>query len=299
MKKIINLPTLLFIILVGSILWPSLINKSAPWAFLTLVVALYVIFQFGIHRDKDPRARIDSASILFIVLLIWEILATKLNFRNQVLVPTPEEVFNVFIDSRLLMWKGFARSMSLLLAGFSLALGLGITGGLMVGWNPRLRQVFFPLTKALSTVPALVYIPYVVAIMPTFASASIFVVFCGIFFSTFMNQINYVVSIDQRLIDSAKVLNLKTSTMLFKVVLPFTLPRNIDLLAVSLSISFMTLTAAEMIGANAGLGYFVRKFCDYADYARVIAGIIFIGIIVSFLNLGIDLLRKKVVKWHY
>jgi len=299
MKSLINLPSLLFAALVGAIFLPSRASSSAPWAFLAAVIIVYARFQWKLHRDKTSSARSDSTSIILFVLLAWEVLATKLNIRNAVLVPTPEDVFWVFIDSYKLMWKGFARSMSLLLAGFSLALALGITGGLVVGWDPRLRQIFFPVTKALSTVPALVYIPYVVAIMPTFASASIFVVFCGIFFSTFMNQINYVVAIDQRLIDSAKVLNLRTSTMLFKVVLPFTLPRNIDLLAVSLSISFMTLTAAEMIGANAGLGYFVRKFCDYADYARVIAGIIFIGIIVSFLNAGIDSLRRKVVKWHY
>jgi NitT/TauT family transport system permease protein len=60
----------------------------------------------------------------------------------------------------------------------------------------------------------------------------------------------------------------------------------------------MVLTAAEMIGATSGLGYFVRYYADFADYTRVIAGIFLIGIVVSALNYGISELEHKVVRWH-
>ena len=53
-----------------------------------------------------------------------------------------------------------------------------------------------------------------------------------------------------------------------------------------------------MIGATSGLGYFVRYYADFADYTRVIAGIILIGIVVSALNYGIAELERKVVRWH-
>jgi NitT/TauT family transport system permease protein len=299
MSKIINLPNLLFVFTVISIFLPGKREVSPPYVFLAVVLILFIIFQIKFKDKNNRNATKDVASVCFSLLLIWEIATTKLNIANQVLIPTPEEVFMVFITTWKLMWTGFLSSMALLFSGFLLALTLGISGGLFVGWNPRLRKVVFPISKAISTVPALVYTPYVVAIMPTFTAASIFVVFSGIFWSTFMNQINYVGSIDKRIVDSAKALNVKTIPMLFKVILPFTLPRNIDLLAVSLSVSFMTLTAAEMIGANSGMGYFVRKFCDYADYPKVIAGIIFIGLVVTFLNILIDKIKKNLVKWNY
>ena len=34
--------------------------------------------------------------------------------------------------------------------------------------------------------------------------------------------------------------------------------------------------AAELIGATEGLGWYVKNFSDFADYARVVVGIIFI-----------------------
>jgi NitT/TauT family transport system permease protein len=54
-----------------------------------------------------------------------------------------------------------------------------------------------------------------------------------------------------------------------------------------------------MIGANAGMGYYVRVSLNYADYNKAIAGIIFIGIVVSVLNGIINLIKKKFVKWEY
>jgi len=36
-----------------------------------------------------------------------------------------------------------------------------------------------------------------------------------------------------------------------------------------------------MIGATSGLGWYVKYFSDFADYSRVIAGIIFIGVVVT------------------
>ena len=85
--------------------------------------------------------------------------------------------------------------------------------------------------------------------------------------------------------------------MMFKIILPFTLPATIENLTVTVSFSFMTLTSAEMLGSTAGLGFFVQKYAAFAMYDNVICGIITIGIVVVFLNMGIELLKKNVIKW--
>jgi NitT/TauT family transport system permease protein len=61
----------------------------------------------------------------------------------------------------------------------------------------------------------------------------------------------------------------------------------------------MTLTAAEMIGASSGMGYYVRVALTYANYTKAIAGIIFIGVVVSILNIIIEFVKKRFVTWEY
>ena len=114
-----------------------------------------------------------------------------------------------------------------------------------------------------------------------------------------MSMIARVGSVDKKIIDSAKTMNVSLPAMLFKIILPYSLPDVIGRLAASLTSAMLCLTGAEMLGASAGLGYFVKKFSDYADYTKVIAGIIFIAIVITILNLLIAKLQSKVIKWKY
>ena len=147
--------------------------------------------------------------------------------------------------------------------------------------------------------PPLIYTPYVVLIMPTFKMASLFVIFLSIFWGTFMGSINNTRFVEKKIINSAIVLNLSVPTILFRIIIPFNLPRIINALPINLATALMTLTAAEMLGADNGMGYYVRYSLSFANYTKAIAGIIFIGLVVTLLNAVINLLKKKLIKWNY
>jgi NitT/TauT family transport system permease protein len=189
--------------------------------------------------------------------------------------------------------------MILIILGVSLALFFAVILGTLVGWVPRLRKAVYPIVKAISTVPALIYTSYIVLIMPTFFMASLTVVFLSIFWGSFMGSINNTAFVEKRVINSAKVLNMKTFPMLFKIIIPYNMPRIINNLPINLATALMTLTAAEMIGASSGMGYYVRVALTYANYTKAIAGIIFIGVVVSILNIIIEFVKKRFVTWEY
>jgi NitT/TauT family transport system permease protein len=189
------------------------------------------------------------------------------------------------------MLQGVFSSLRLLVLGVGLALVAGVFLGLAVGWIPRLRGAVLPIANVISPIPPLVYTPYVVAVMPTFRSASIFVIFCAVFWPTFQNMIGRVSGMDQKIIQSAQVMNVSTPTMLFKVILPYCMP--------GIRAALLCLTGAELLGASSGLGYFVKKFSDFADYTKVIAGIILMGVVVTILVAIIQQLQKKLIKWQY
>jgi NitT/TauT family transport system permease protein len=302
-QRLINLPTLFFVLTLIAISLPCRmglrVKMYQPLPFAAVVLGAWAFFQFKLRAENSRQAARDVASIVLGFLLVWEILTSKLDLLPYVFVPAPENVFYMYIRDYRLILTGFLRSVFLLLSGFGASLVAGISLGIAVGWTPRLRKAVFPIAKAIATVPAMIYGPYLVVMMPTFTSASIFVIFCGTFWSLFMNMINRVGTIDQRIINTARILNVKTRTMLFKIILPYTLPRIINDMTVSLSISVMTLTVAEMIGADRGMGFYVKRSLDYANYTQAFAGIIFIAIVITIFQFFIELLKKKLVKWNY
>jgi NitT/TauT family transport system permease protein len=297
-RLLINLPNLLFAALVVSVFSPSKNPKVGPTApFLVVIFFIEALFIINMIRHKNSKSLFDITSILFGVLLIWDILSSKTALANPILFPPPENTFFVFVSHRKMIWEGFLNSMFLLVIGFSLALISAVTLGVFTGWVTRLRNTLFPIVKVLSPIPALVYTPYLIGIMPSFRSASILVIFLGVFWPNLITMISFVGNVDRKIIDSAKSLNVKQTTMLYKIILPYAVPTLIDGLSLGVTFSFMTLTVAEMIGSSSGMGYFVKRFAEYGNYTNVLAGIIFIGIIVTILNLFINILKRKIVKW--
>lgn len=304
-KRVINVANVLFVLIWAASLLPSryavemkigLKDFKAFGAVLLIIEAIFIISN---GLEKRNRAQRDIVGFVYAFLFIWEVGVSRLNLLPFAFVPAPENVFYVFIEDYINILEGFRSSMILIILGVSLALFFAVILGTLVGWVPRLTNAIFPVVKAISTVPPLIYTSYIVLIMPTFFLASLTVVFLSVFWGSFMGSINNTAFVEKKVINSAKVLNMKTLPMLFKIIIPFNLPRIINNLPINLATALMTLTAAEMIGASSGMGYYVRVALTYANYTKAIAGIIFIGLVVSLLNIIIELIKKKFVTWEY
>ena len=122
-------------------------------------------------------------------------------------------------------------------------------------------------------------------------------IFLATFWPVFAGTMSGVMHVDQRIIDSAKVLNVPKAEMLFSVLLPAALPQIFLGCNQGLSVSFILLTSAEMIGARDGMGYYVKYYSDFGDYTRTITGLLVIGIVVIGVTFLFNLLQKRILRW--
>ncbi|MDR3122946.1 MAG: ABC transporter permease subunit [Treponema sp.] len=287
------LPHLVFFALAASILSPSMIPIENKWIFFGAVVLIEAAL-IAYRRSKSAN---DIAFAVFLLLFVWEFMSTKTNKTNTMLVPVPERVFAVFQSDWLRILRGIFSSLGLLFTAMGIALFLAVSLGMVVGWFERLRKSVLPVAKVISPIPPIVYTPYAVALLPSFRIASIFVIFNSMFWPVFINMIISVSTVDRRIMDSAKTLNTRSAAMFLNVLFPYCLPRIITGMNVTLSTSFMVLTAAELIGATSGLGWYVKYNSDFANYTKVVAGIIVIGVVVTALNKLLLTLEKVLIKW--
>ena len=262
-----------------------------------LAMALIWVYYTVKTVVKKGENHPDIAILIYSLFLLWEITFRILGRGNPVLSPPMENVFQVFLNDREFIAEGIGHSLMILFTGFSIALIFGNILGMIVGWVRRLNDDLTPIAKVLSPIPPMVYTPYLIALMPTFTSASIAVIGIGMFWPIFLGMINRVNGMNERIINSAKAMNVSTFTMLFKVILPYSIPSIVGNLKIQISTIFMILIMAEMIGATSGLGFFIKKYSDYADYARVIAGIFVVGTVITVLNVLLNAAEKKLIKW--
>jgi NitT/TauT family transport system permease protein len=168
---------------------------------------------------------------------------------------------------------------------------------LLVGTNGGLNRMFSPFARFASPVPPTVYIPYAIALLPTFRLAAGFVVFIGAFWPVFLNAAAGAGALPQRYRDNARILGFGRFEYLWKIALPASLPHIFSGMSVGLVFSFIMLTVAELFGASAGLGRFIQLYADYADYPRMVAGILYTGVVV-FISMGmLDQVKRRSLFW--
>jgi len=293
--KIVNLPNLLFLAIIYMISWPSLVNTKSPVILIIVVCLVELYFIIGCLIQNKRRC-LDISSILLAFFAFWQY-STKTGRGHSLLMPPMENVLYVLYSHRVELFKGLRSSLELIFWGLGLAIILAVVLGILVGWFVRLREAVMPIVGVISPIPALAYTTYVVAIMPSFKSASVVVIFLGVFWAFFSLVIRTVGTMDQKIVESARVMNVGSVTMIKDVVYPYVLPTALRHLPSSFATAFMCLTGAEMIGASSGLGFFIRKYAEYANYTNVLAGIIFMGIVVTLLSNVIKLIQKRFIKW--
>ena len=288
------LPHLLFLALVFLILQPSVEGTKSYTAFLSIVIAV----EAALLANRKKKAAIDIGIIVFAALIFWEYITAKVGVKDAMLYPAPENVFNIFVTDYEKILEGVGSSLRLMGLAFALALFFGVGLGLIVGLSDRLSSTVMPIVRVISPIPPIIYSPYAVALLPSFRAASIFVITMTIFWSIFMNMVLSVRQIDRKIMDSARTLNLNQSSMILHVLLPYSLPGIINSVSVSVSTSFLVLTAAEMIGATSGLGWYIKYNADFANFTKVIAGIFVIGVVVTVLNALISLVKRLLIRWR-
>ena len=259
-----------------------------------LIEALY-LWRFFINERKPSSSYI--VIVVWLFLIVWEICSTDLKLTHPVLIPLPENVFNVFPKLHTELLRNITSSLSLLGAGYFSALILGNILGLFAGWIPKLKETVYPIARALAPIPAIVFAPYLIMLMPNFRSAAIVAIFLGIFWPTLLNAILRVGSMDRRVIESARMMGLPTPEIIFQIMLPYMYPSIVNGMKVQLATGMLMLVMAEMYGATSGMGYFVLNYTNYGNYTNVVAGIICVGLVVTVLDCLLGILIRKTVKW--
>jgi len=240
-----------------------------------------------------------EASLVWIVLLgAWFAAAKYLPLGDNPLIPSPTVVVRALWESLPELWVGTISSFTILVPGFVLATVLGVVSGLCIGTSPRLQRAFLPFVRVAAPVPPTVYIPYAIAILPTFKLSAIFVVFIGAFWPIFQNAAAGAHALEERYRDNARILGLEGFEYQRRVVLPAALPHIFSGMAVGLAFSFILLTVAELFGANAGLGRFVQYYADFGDYPKMVAGILYTGLITFLAMTGLDTAKRRTLFWH-
>lgn len=187
-------------------------------------------------------------------------------------------------------------SLFRVIIGFFIASFFGILTGLILGINKHLSNLK-NLIELLRPIPPIAWIPISIMLFGLGNSSAYFIVFIGSFFPIFTNTYLGVSSFPIIYKNISLSFEVNKLDFFLKMVLMYSMPYIFAGLKIGIGMAWMSVIAAELIGAQSGLGYFIQLNRLLLQSDNVIIGMILIGIIGFLLNYLISFFEKKVIRW--
>ncbi len=303
-KRLIHVEHLFFIAYLLIQLLPNRIEGDVYTGYLFLMAfvieGVFLIYSIAEKKKEKVNEVGKLFTVIFFVLIVYELLSQKSEVLSHKLFPAEGIIINQLKEDFLKLLSACGNTLKTVAQGYLIALLLAIPLGLFLGWQKSIQPTASSVVRFLSSIPPIVFIPYAIAILPTFRSASVFVIFVAAFWPILSGTMSGVANIEKGVLDSAKSLNVKPFSQLIHIIFPAALPHIIDGMNQGMGLSFILLTSAEMIGADAehpGLGYYINEYSNFGDFKRVILGIVYIGVVISVIYILIQRLEKYLLRW--
>jgi ABC-type nitrate/sulfonate/bicarbonate transport system permease component len=243
--------------------------------------------------------RLRALGLLAIVLAIWQVVSTfVLDPSTAMLLPAPTAVAKAFwelIQSGDLL-NHLRDSLKREIVAFLWATS-AIPLGIAMGWSKVVNEQVDPLIEVLRPVPPLAWIPLSILWFGIGDVQNQFIIFLGIFFPVLLNTIMAVRNIEPNLVRAARCLGASEIRILRRIVLPAALPQIVTGIRVGLGVGWMALVAAELVGANSGLGFLINDARTLLRTDIVVVGMITIGVVGLLIDRTIRVSGRRLMPW--
>ncbi len=244
-----------------------------------------------------------SALSVVAAVTAWQALSTG-GLVEPELLASPAQVAAAFLEIAregyrgTTLWHNAAATLGRCLAGFALAVAVGVPLGLLMGIEPRARAALGDIIQFLRPLPPLSYMILLILWFGTGNGSKIVLLFLTAMPIIASAAMAGVAQVPQTRILAARSLGAGFGAVIGRVILPSSLPSLFTGLRIALAAAFSTVVASELLAANDGLGWMVLSASRFLRNDIILLGILILGIAGMALSRVLLLIERRVVHWR-
>jgi ABC-type nitrate/sulfonate/bicarbonate transport system permease component len=232
-------------------------------------------------RDgREVLYRIGGYTCGFALLFaLWHVSAAYL--VRSVLFPPPAQVIAKAVEliQDGTLQENVAISLRRILSGFLAGSAIGIPMGLAIGSFRWVRYLLEPFTEFFRFIPATAMITVAVIWFGIGEGSKLFLIIYTTVFIVTLNTAAGVGAIAPNRLRAARCLGANTWQMFLYVALPSTAPYILTGMRLAMGNAFVTIVAAELIVANAGLGKMIWDARLYMLVDQIFVALLTLGLL--------------------
>ncbi len=196
------------------------------------------------------------------------------------------------------IWKDIWVSLQELLAGYGLAIVVGIPFGLALGWFRRLNYICEPFVSALYATPSVALLPLYIIWFGIGINSKIAVIFMSAIFYILMYARVGVTTVDANMLKCARSFGASDLQLLKTVVLPSSVPFLMTGLRLASGRALIGVVVGELYAATAGVGYLITVAGATFQTDKVFVGVLIITFSGILLGTIIQRVENRFSSWR-
>jgi ABC-type nitrate/sulfonate/bicarbonate transport system permease component len=236
---------------------------------------------------------VTAASVVALVLMWFVASAAEL----IPFWPTPIEVLDVFAEHPGPLLTHAVHTLVRGLIGLTVGSILGVAVALFFGWNKYIRAFLMPTLVAAKSIPVLALIPIFILWFGIGEQSIVPFVVVGCFFIVVVISIEAIANVPRVYQWAAASLGASSTQHYTRVILPAIVPGIIGGLRVAAASTFPLTLAAEFLGAQQGLGYYIIKGVALLQVPEMIAGVIGVTLLAMAADAAVRLVGARFTSW--
>jgi NitT/TauT family transport system permease protein len=232
---------------------------------------------------------IATIALWWLVIVVFDI--------KQFLLPSPYDVLQRFLEQPGYLLQQTWVSLVESLAGFGLAIVIGIPIALLIVRSAILERLVYPLLLAVNAIPKIAIAPLLVVWMGFGQLPKIMMALLVCFFPIVISTAQGMKSTPAELVELLRSLKASRTQEFFKLRLTYALPQIFTGLKVAISLAVIGSVIGEFAGSTEGLGYVIWNSGASADTPLAFAAIGLLSIMSIVLFYGLVLLEHLLLPW--
>ncbi len=182
--------------------------------------------------------------------------------------------------------------------GFSAAIVVGVTFGIVMGWRTRVGYALDPLMVVFYASPLVALAPLVIVFFGVGVSGKAIIIFLLSVFPFIFNAQAGVRAVDRLLINVVRSLGGTEKDLYLKVLVPSVLPYIVAGTRIAIGRGLIGVLVAEFFAASEGIGYAIARYGDLFALDRMFACIVAVMMIAVVMTEGIRWAERSAFPWR-
>lgn len=238
-----------------------------------------------------------SGTGLLILAVAWVGLAEN---YHELIVPAPGTTWEslLALSRSGQLWAQLAITLERLLLGLLIGSLCGLILGVLAGLTTEIKLLMKPFIAMIFSVPPVVLVVLAMLWFGMGSDQIVFVISVLVFPTVYINCVEGMETIDDRLVEMAEIYNANPLINWFDIYLPALASSILSGFSLAAGMAIRITVMAELLGSSNGIGYAISRARTNLDTPQLFAWILVcIGLVASVELLFVKPVRNYLLHW--